>query len=691
MSFEHPLVLAGAPLALAWLLFAFRPRRGARAVGVRIEQRFAGARRPSTRAPRGARVRGVLAALGALLSLGALAGPQWGTIAEKSVERSREVLIALDLSRSMLAPDVSPSRLERSKLLVRSLLDQLHGEQVGLVLFAGTAFLQSPLSADHEVLRELLADLGPKSLPQGGTDYGAMLRAAVEAFHPGGEGDRYLVVLSDGEAHDEGWREELPALEQAGLRVIALGVGTPEGSVIPGPRGGVMKDEHGAAILSRLEPGTLTALAQETGGTYRDAASWVDVAALIDATVAQGAAGRYVEELGVRPERRFQWLLAPALACWLLAFWRELPVRPVRRRLAGAGAALAAALCIAAPPHAALAATAPTPGPEGPPPPGALEATVAELAAKPALAAPDYARLAEQTLAYGDRAPGVAPGLEGVVDDALLGVELGERESPGAADWPELRRRLAALKERQQQQKQERQGGQEQDTKDGQKGRADSGKGASQDRDGGAGQDQAGQGPGGNRADQGARQDRGAQQGAEAQRGEQQAQQGSEGSGSPGAASQGGGSDESRSHEARAQGGASGGDRGTAGGEDRDAASSDAAHKSGSSPDAHGKPSGQEPKPVAEPEAGLAALDSEEAEGQDAQAAERPGDVAREPGTRRVGGGGGIDAPEASEPGLVEALGRQAGVRDGDAPSVLFQRMQRYEGRERPDTKGKDW
>src|SRR5262245_25015909 len=600
MSFEHPLVLAGAPLALAWLLFAFRPRRGARAVGVRIEQRFAGARRLSARAPRGARMRGVLAALGALLSLGALAGPQWGTIAEKSVERSREVLIALDLSRSMLAPDVSPSRLERSKLLVRSLLDQLHGEQVGLVLFAGTAFLQSPLSADHEVLRELLADLGPKSLPQGGTDYGAMLRAAVEAFHPGGEGDRYLVVLSDGEAHDEGWREELPALEQAGVRVIALGVGTPEGSVIPGPRGGVMKDEHGAAILSRLEPGTLTALAQETGGTYRDAASWVDVAALIDATVAQGTAGRYVEELGVRPERRFQWLLAPALACWLLAFGRGLPVRPVRRRLAGAGAAFAAALCIAAPPHAALAATAPTPAPEGPPP-GALEATVAELAAKPALAAPDYARLAEQTLAYGDRAPGVAPGLEGVVDDALLGVELGERESPEAADWPELRRRLAALKERQQQ-KQERQGGQEQDTKDGQKGKADSGKGAGQGQDGGAGQDKAGQGAGGNRAGQGAGEERGAEQGAEAQGGEQQAQQGGERSGSHGAASQGGGSDESRSDEARAQGGASGEDRGTASGEDRDAASSGAARKSGSSPDAHDKPSDQEPKPVAEPD-----------------------------------------------------------------------------------------
>ncbi len=644
MSFEHPLVLAGAPLALAWLFFAFRARRSARAVGARIEQRFAGARRLSARPPRRARLRGLLAAQGALLALGALAGPQWGSVRETRVERSREVLIALDVSRSMLATDVVPSRLERSKLLVRSLLDELRGEQVGLVLFAGTAFLQSPLSADHEVLRELLADLGPGSLPQGGTDYAAMLRASVEAFRPGGEGDRYLVVLSDGEAHDESWREGLPAVEQAGIRAIALGVGTPEGAVIPDARGGVVKDERGAAVLSRLEPGTLEALAQATGGTYRDAASWVDVAALIDATVAQGAAADYIEERGVRPQPRFQWLLAPALACWLLAFWCELPVRPVRRRLAATAAALAAALGLAASPDPALAAT-PAPAAAAAAP-GALEATVAELAAKPALAAPDYVRLAEQTLAYGERAAGSAsPALEGVVDDALLGVERGERESPETADWPELRRRLAALKEREEKKDSQHQP-------------------QPQDR-----QPQPSQPP--------------QQHGAESRSSGANADT-SPGGGSRGEAGEGA---EPRDTDARRNAG-------------EDASAAPRGGHASSSPGEEGRDeAGQgpraeaEPKPIEDPAAGLGAqggLAGEKEPSGAAVEAEPAGAEAKAP-TRRVGGGGGIEAPDGSAPGLVEALGRQARIREGDAPSVLFQRMQRSEGRERPQSKGKNW
>jgi Ca-activated chloride channel family protein len=648
VSFEHPLVLAGAPLALAWLFFAFRARRGARALGPRIERRFAGARRLSARPQRRTRLRGGLAALGALLGVAALAGPQWGSVVETSVERSREVLIALDLSRSMLGEDVAPSRLERAKLLVSSLLDELPGEQVGLVVFAGTAFLQSPLSSDHEVLRELLAELGPGYLPQGGTDYGAMLRAAVSAFGRERRGDRTLVVLSDGEAHDEGWRELVPSVAQAGIRAIALGVGTREGAVIPRPQGGLVKDERGAAVLSRLEPGTLEALARETGGVYRDAASWIDVAALIDATVAQGTAGVHVEERGLRPQQRYQWLLAPAFACWLLAFWRELPAHPLRRRLAATGAALAAALGLAGVPQPALAAAATSAAPASPA--SALEAAVAELAAQFSLSARDYARLAEQTLAYGEQAASArSPALEGVVDDALLGVELGERESPDAADWPELRRRLAALKQRQEQEPQqqepqqppeepqETQPSQQQEQQE--QGADAQPQGASADREQPPQQDRT-QEP---QPGQGAAQDR--QQA-------QQPQQGGAGSRSPGAAS----------------------DAGEPGDTDQDRAA-------------------EEPEPIAEPEAGLAALDerSDAPDPEDARDGESAGASAAQEPLRRLGGGGGVEAPEAGSPELVEASSRQQGVRDGDRPGVLFQRMQRSAGRERPESRGKNW
>src|SRR5690606_34307084 len=112
---------------------------------------------------------------GLALSIVALARPQWGRIEEPVFDQSREILLAIDLSRSMLTPDVKPSRLDRAKLLIQSLLEKLAGERVGLVVFAGTAFLQSPLSADYEILREFLPALDPDFLPQGGSNYGALI------------------------------------------------------------------------------------------------------------------------------------------------------------------------------------------------------------------------------------------------------------------------------------------------------------------------------------------------------------------------------------------------------------------------------------------------------------------------------------------------------------------------------------
>ena len=415
MSWQHPLVLFVVPLALigVWALF----RRRQTAVDERlpnVARRWADRLGLHGSAPLSARRRGIALALAAALALVALARPQWGQIPEQAVSRSRQVMLALDLSQSMLADDVSPNRLARAKLLVDALLDALHGERVGLTVFAGTAFVQSPLSADYEVLREFLAGLDTTYLPQGGTDYAAMLRAASDAFGAQGDGDRYLVVLSDGEAHDEAWKELLPALRQRGIRVIGLGVGTPQGGLVPDPDGGVLKDDSGNAVLSKLEPATLQELAAGTGGTYRDAATWIDIAELASGTVATGRAGEYVEERRVRLEDRYQWFLAPALLLFLLSYWLELPLTPLaralstrgRRPLRASSPAIAAALLgLAAwhPPRQALAVATDDPPPQSVATlsqPIDLSATVAELSAKPALDATDYARLATDTIGY---------------------------------------------------------------------------------------------------------------------------------------------------------------------------------------------------------------------------------------------------------------------------------------------------
>ena len=242
---------------------------------------------------------------GIALGIVALARPQWGRLDEPVFDQSRDIIIALDLSRSMLTPDVKPSRLERSKLLIQSLLDRLKGERVGLIVFSGTAFLQSPVSSDYEILREFLPSLGPDFLPEGGTNYGQLIDTALEAFSASSAADRYLIILSDGEATDDNWKARVPDLAKKGIRVIGLGVGTSAGGMIPDGSGSFMKDENGAVVLSKLESGTLKELADATHGVYRDASEWVDLAKVLSTTVDQGRKGKFVEHNSVRYAERY--------------------------------------------------------------------------------------------------------------------------------------------------------------------------------------------------------------------------------------------------------------------------------------------------------------------------------------------------------------------------------------------------
>jgi Ca-activated chloride channel family protein len=395
---------------------------------------------------------------GLALSVIALARPQWGVIEEKVFDQSREVLIAVDLSRSMMAQDVKPSRLDRSKLLITSLLDGLKGERVGLVLFAGTAFLQSPLSADYEILREFLPALKPDFLPEGGSNYKAMLETSMQAFGTS-TADRYLIILSDGESTEEGWKELGEQLKAKGIRVIGLGVGTTQGSFIPDGSGGFVKDDRGAVVLSRLNSSSLQDLAQTTAGAYTDASAWIDMPSLLKKTVEAGKKGEFSEKNTARKIERFQWFLAPGLLLLFISFWAEFPVRPRERALPlggkargqktenrGRKAAIAsiAALLLSSvfcPPSSVAAAEDTLAKP--------LTTTVARLADKPALAPKDCADLAQTTITYGQRMKtGQQRPPESVIRDALAAVDLGEKADAKAADWPRLRQELEQLLEK---------------------------------------------------------------------------------------------------------------------------------------------------------------------------------------------------------------------------------------------------
>ncbi len=456
MSFEHPyflcLLAVPAGLLLGGLLAAWR--RSARGGNARILRVRAGGGRARLAAGAGRRRwwwlggRWLLSA-GLALVVVALARPQWGTEKVQVFDQAREILLAVDLSRSMDAEDVKPSRLERARLLVQQLLDDLDGERVGLELFAGTAFLQAPLSSDYEILREFLAQLSTQYLPEPGTNYSALLDVSLEAFGTD-DADRFLIVLSDGEADPaDPWREKAEELKKRGVRVIALGVGTADGAMLPDGADGFLKDERGAVVLSRLEPSTLQELARLTGGVYLDASRWVRLADVVKETVEAGRKGNFAEEKKMLQIERYQWFLAPGAVLLLLSLWFEFPVRPRARRVRLV-AGRVAALCVLA--GGALLLLSPLRAEEiAPKTPAAaareLSELVGKLSARPELSAEEIEALAAATVDYGIalREAG-QPVVEGPLRDALAAIRREEKKDGARSErWQQRKRELEAL------------------------------------------------------------------------------------------------------------------------------------------------------------------------------------------------------------------------------------------------------
>jgi Ca-activated chloride channel family protein len=268
--------------------------------------------------------------LGCALLVVALASPRAGFVREDDVKQSREVVLAIDLSRSMLARDVKPSRLDHVKLLTSALISKSAGDRFGLLLFSASAYLQLPLSNDYDILADMLPNLSPDYFPVSGTNYEAMLRCALTTFSAAGDAERFLVVLSDGEAFDQGWKNLLPELKERNIHVIGLGVATPGGGLIPDGNRAV-RDANGLEVLTRLEPATLQELATATGGSYQRADSYVDITALLKATVTEAANPTATKIDQTRLVERYRWALLPALALLALSFWRDFPVHPSQR------------------------------------------------------------------------------------------------------------------------------------------------------------------------------------------------------------------------------------------------------------------------------------------------------------------------------------------------------------------------
>ncbi len=347
MSFARPSLLPLAlllPLAVAVLVAAWANRRAtvARALAdtallgrLGVENLLAFP------------LRGFVLLVAAALLLGlTAAGPRWGTQTVEGRSNARSIVLAADVSKSMLAEDVRPNRLERQRLFIRRLLRGLAGDRVGLVAFAGRAYALAPLTVDMSALNVYVDALDPGIVSQGGSSLAFAIRQAVDLARGPEEipGDRTVILISDGEALEDpqAVMAEAERAARAGVHVITVGIGTPTGARVPDMDGdrrvGWKLDENGDTVISRLDADLLENVAAASGGRYfplSDARSVERVLASL------GGMSRVETTAGTRVEPRERYGAFAVLALLLLAVDALLARRPRREVTARRGFRLA--------------------------------------------------------------------------------------------------------------------------------------------------------------------------------------------------------------------------------------------------------------------------------------------------------------------------------------------------------------
>ena len=197
----------------------------------------------------------------------ALSGPQVGAVLKEHNTKGAEVMIGLDVSNSMLAQDYSPNRLERAKLAISRVVDKLRDDRLGLIVFAGNSFVQLPITADYVSAKMFLNTISTESVPVQGTAIGEAINTAIRSFSSQSDKSRAIIVITDGENHED---DPVAAARQAaemGIRVFVIGVGSPEGKMIP-VGGDYLRDKNGEIVVTRLDETVLNDVASAGKGLY---------------------------------------------------------------------------------------------------------------------------------------------------------------------------------------------------------------------------------------------------------------------------------------------------------------------------------------------------------------------------------------------------------------------------------------
>jgi Ca-activated chloride channel family protein len=202
-----------------------------------------------------------------------LAGPKVGTRLEALTRKGADVVFLLDVSRSMLVEDIKPNRLERARLIISRSIDRMAGDRLGIVAYAGIPVQLLPITNDYRAARMALTTADEQMISTQGTDIGDALQAGIKSFDERSSKNRLMVILSDGEDHEGGIEGALAEAQKMGVRIVAVGLGTPNGGPVPdkAPSGrvrGFLKGPDGEVAISRRDEETLRKLAAETGGEY---------------------------------------------------------------------------------------------------------------------------------------------------------------------------------------------------------------------------------------------------------------------------------------------------------------------------------------------------------------------------------------------------------------------------------------
>jgi Ca-activated chloride channel family protein len=312
--------LVGLPLLAAIVLAAARVRRRRAALRAFADPGLMARIAPGVSIERLRLKSALLVAAIVLLGLAA-ARPQVGTKLGVAKRQGVDLIIAIDVSASMQARDLAPSRFDKARREAQSLIDMLDGDRVGIVVFSGTAFVQCPLTLDYGAASMLLASARTEMLPTPGTAIGSAIRSATTSLTPYPERTKVLVLMTDGEDHGSDPLAAAKEAADAGVRIYPVGFGSTAGEPIPlseGEGSGYKRDTGGQVVLSRLDEATLMDIAEATDGRYLRATDGERELDVLGAEISKMQQGEIESRMFAYYEERFQFPLALALGALLL-------------------------------------------------------------------------------------------------------------------------------------------------------------------------------------------------------------------------------------------------------------------------------------------------------------------------------------------------------------------------------------